>query len=281
MCAVAVRGGFDRKVEPSRLRSHLGYLITTVVSLHVVGYSLLIAPPTPHVPSARQQVAHLRLIPHGAQSTQLGSSDPGRAGAGQENNPGGAGQGMLSPSLAELAAASVAAGGGGSTGVLLPPGGVVPAEPEAAEILSRAEVPAAPDDNSMLDDLRTQAQQVSEGLVTDGANEYLPRSMLTVGPQSQGAVLIEFPVQASQIGHFSTVLALFIDEAGVVRRIRVDGNALPAPFEEAARRGFLNARFRPGQLHGQVVKSLIHVEVVFDNTAMDADRGVKSLSFSL
>lgn len=281
MCAVAVRGGFDRKVEPSRLRSHLGYLITTVVSLHVVGYCVLIAPTTPRVPSARQPAMHLRLVSHVAQANPGGSAESGNIGGGQESTPGAESHGMASPSLAELASTSAASGGGGSMGVVVPAGGVIPAEPEAAEILARAEVPATLDDDSMLDDLRAQAQQVSDGLVTDGANEYLPRSMLSLGPQSQTPILIEFPVQVGQAGHFSTVLALFIDEAGVVRRIRVDGTALPAPFEDAARRGFMNARFRPGQLHGQVVKSLIHVEVVFDNTAMDVDRGVKSLSFSL
>lgn len=163
--------------------------------------------------------------------------------------------------------------------------GAVPTGPTADERLERA-LAVAPaldtvDDSTLLADLQAQAQTVAGDMQTDGANEYLPRSMLTQGPQALAPVIIDFPLQIGQVGRFSTVLALFIDETGRVRRIRIDGTPLPEPFDEAARRSFESARFRPGQLHGQDVKSLIRIEVTFQSTPLDVEHGVKSLNFAL
>ncbi len=60
------------------------------------------------------------------------------------------------------------------------------------------------------------------------------------------------------------VFWLFINETGAVDRFEADAG-LPPSLEEIARTAFLNARFEPGQLDGRPTKSLMKIEVVFDN----------------
>ena len=62
----------------------------------------------------------------------------------------------------------------------------------------------------------------------------------------------------------NTELARFIDEAGTVRHVRIDGAPLLAALEEAARSAFLSARFTPGESNGAPVRSLIRVAIRFD-----------------
>lgn len=276
--ASAAWGEPDRKVEPSRLRSHLGYLITTVVSLHVAGLVWVSVHPSSVAPSVgathASRVMHLRLQPaeSARQAEVLGADQPGASTALAMLPPLGAitseGTGGASPAL-----------GAGAARSPLATAGAIPAEPEAAEILARAEVPPVVDDGAMLSDLQAQSAGVESA--ADSASEYLPKPLLTQSPQTVAPVVVEFPLQVGDVGRFATVLALFIDETGAVRRIRVDGQSLPEPFEDAARKSFLNARFRPGQLHGQAVKSLVRIEVVFDSTPVDVAHGSKWLSFSL
>ena len=97
---------------------------------------------------------------------------------------------------------------------------------------------------------------------------YVPRPLLSVAPEPVIPVVIAVPPAAAAgrlIGRYSAVLALYIDEEGRVRRVEAESPALPEPMERAARQAFLAARFSPGQVAGQVVKSRIRVEVVFDD----------------
>lgn len=105
-------------------------------------------------------------------------------------------------------------------------------------------------------------------------DEYLPRGLLTKPPQALGMIDIPFPPGVPTPGRYKAVLALYIDENGVVRRIKTEGEALPAAYEEAARVSFQTASFQPGELQGRAVKSLIHVEVVFDDSQVS--RGMSS-----
>lgn len=98
----------------------------------------------------------------------------------------------------------------------------------------------------------------------EGEDVYLPRRLLSVGPRVRQPPLIAYPDDAPQAGRFVGVLALFIDDDGTVRRVRVERGPLPATLESAARAAFLGARFSPGEVDGVSVKSLIHVEVVFE-----------------
>jgi TonB family protein len=106
-----------------------------------------------------------------------------------------------------------------------------------------------------------------------GTDTYLSRDAVDLGPQPVGLIQIPYPegVQpatesALQAGQVHTGrLTLYIDENGSVRRVQVHGDELPAPFQEAARNAFLQARFVPGQRMGQPVKVRIDIEVSFDD----------------
>lgn len=94
---------------------------------------------------------------------------------------------------------------------------------------------------------------------------YLPRELLSRGPLAQGVILLQWPPQAPLSGSFRGQLRLFIDEQGVVRRVEAADDGLPDMLFEAARLAFQDARFSPGELQGQAVRSVIRVEVSFEN----------------
>jgi len=109
------------------------------------------------------------------------------------------------------------------------------------------------------------------GVATDD-DRFFARSLLTVVPAPLQPVMIDYPAFAGDAGRYVSQLSLFIDETGVVVKVRVDGDPLPPPLEAAARSAFLSARFRPGEVaeHG-AVKSRIRIEVTFDSR--EAPRG--------
>ena len=78
---------------------------------------------------------------------------------------------------------------------------------------------------------------------------------------------------------FRAVLTLFIDDQGVVQRVRVDAaqdSGLPAALEEATRQTFLRSAFVPGELDGRPVRSQLRIEVEF--TTEPADTGTHTAS---
>lgn len=145
----------------------------------------------------------------------------------------------------------------------------VPAAPATAEVPALPGTPEPP-----LAQLQEQTPSNVESeppvAATDPGDDYLPRPLLSTPPRSSAPVIVPFPEQIKQPGRYTTILALFIDENGIVRRVRIDGPSLPKPMEDAARDTFLQAHFQPGEVQGQQVKSLIRVEVVFDNTPIEA-----------
>jgi periplasmic protein TonB len=96
-----------------------------------------------------------------------------------------------------------------------------------------------------------------------GDGDYFTRDHLSVGPSPVTDVFIDYPPLDNQSGNHISELSLFINEEGKVVRVRVEGPALPAPLEEAARTAFMSARFSPGQVDGLPVRSRIRVEVSF------------------
>lgn len=103
---------------------------------------------------------------------------------------------------------------------------------------------------------------------------YARRDMLDRAPQALGIVQISYPPGVEPGSVRTGRLTLFIDEAGAVRKVLLVSpadaqNALPAPFVEAAREAFLQARFAPGERQGMPVKSRIDVEVSFDGRETD------------
>lgn len=92
---------------------------------------------------------------------------------------------------------------------------------------------------------------------------FLPRSALSVVPRAQTPVLLATPPNMPN-GHYSAELTLFIDEAGLVRRVRIDTAGLLPDLEAQARQAFMTTRFQPGEVDGRPVRARLRVAVEFE-----------------
>lgn len=110
----------------------------------------------------------------------------------------------------------------------------------------------------------TQPVASTEPAAAATPDVYHARRELSRAPKPLGPIDITFPPGVPTPGRHSAVLAIYIDEAGTVRKVQPVDAPLPDAFEEAARNAFLAARFRAGEREGRVVKSFIHIEVVFE-----------------
>ena len=143
-------------------------------------------------------------------------------------------------------------------------------EPRLTQEITDAPLEAALTPEAVLENPPADMLQANQALpsaaVPSTDDDYLPRALLSKAPRPSTTVIVPFPDQIREPGRYTTILALFIDEEGIVRRVRIEGPALPQALEDAATKTFLEAPFRPGERQGQAVKSLMKIEVVFDNT---------------
>lgn len=100
----------------------------------------------------------------------------------------------------------------------------------------------------------------------DAADQaYWPRNLLTRPPTPQQSIDLLYPALAPS-GRFRAVLTLFIDEQGVVQRVRIDeadDSGLPPILEDAARQTFLRSTFTPGEIDGRPIRSRLRIEVEY------------------
>ena len=87
---------------------------------------------------------------------------------------------------------------------------------------------------------------------------------MSVAPVAQTTIVIPYPPEVAGTGRYAGIFALFIDELGEVRGVRMEDQRLPPAMERAVKQIFMQTRFSPGQRDGRDVKSLIRVEIVFD-----------------
>lgn len=92
---------------------------------------------------------------------------------------------------------------------------------------------------------------------------YIPRSQLTVPPRLAASVDVLFPPDVQGVVNLTVQATLFIDEDGIVRRVRVETPGVHPSFERAILEAFSSARFSPGELEGLPVRSQLRVEVEF------------------
>lgn len=92
---------------------------------------------------------------------------------------------------------------------------------------------------------------------------YLPRGQLTVPPRVLGLVNVPFPDGVTGVVDLRVQVTLFIDEAGLVQRIRVDTPDVHPAFDRSLRETFGAARFAPGEVDGVPVRSQMRLEVEF------------------
>lgn len=108
------------------------------------------------------------------------------------------------------------------------------------------------------------AVDLVDGIGLSNEPEYLPRNLLSVAPAAQTSIIIPYPPEVAGTGRYAGIFALFIDELGEVRGVRMEDQRLPPAMEQAVRQIFMQTRFTAGQRDGRDVKSRIRVEIVFD-----------------
>ena len=110
-----------------------------------------------------------------------------------------------------------------------------------------------------------QLPPAGAGPVDAADQAYWPRSLLTRPPTPQQSIDLLYPTLAPS-GRFRAVLTLFIDEQGVVQRVRIDeadDSGLPPVLEDAARQTFLRSSFTPGEIDGRPIRSRLRIEVEY------------------
>lgn len=150
-----------------------------------------------------------------------------------------------------------------------PPGATTPLP---ASEMAHAPAPAAgpvhpsPSSTTVADGLDPEQLPPTGAGPVDAADQaYWPRSLLTRPPTPQQSIDLFYPAQAPS-GRFRAVLTLFIDEQGVVQRVRIDeadDSGLPPVLEDAARQTFLRSSFTPGEINGRPIRSQLRIEVEY------------------
>lgn len=157
---------------------------------------------------------------------------------------------------------SVAIGGSNT-----PVEGLKPEPSDVANMAGHAKLPVSSsplESSASLFEPRNSAVDLGSGMGLSNEPEYLPRDLLSVAPAAQTSIIIPYPPEVAGTGRYAGIFALFIDELGEVRGVRMEDQRLPPAMEQAVRQIFLQTRFAPGQRDGRDVKSRIRVEIVFD-----------------
>ncbi|MCE1241775.1 TonB family protein [Oryzomicrobium sp.] len=94
---------------------------------------------------------------------------------------------------------------------------------------------------------------------------YLPAGKLTERPSPIGPIEPAFPEPNKPSLSGRVGLRLLIGKDGQVDRVIVEQSDLPAPFQEAARVAFAQAKFQPGKWGDTPVASQLRVEVLLEH----------------
>ena len=96
---------------------------------------------------------------------------------------------------------------------------------------------------------------------------YFTKRELTKEPTLAAGVNLDVPPGASAPAGGKVALRLWLGEGGSVENILVVRTNVPVVMTEAALAAFKGARFQPGEINGQPVKSQLAIEVSFDEAA--------------
>lgn len=145
--------------------------------------------------------------------------------------------------------------------------GLNPAPSRITDIAGHARTPLSSSSSkpsASLVEPQNPVADLVDGIGLSNEPEYLPRSLLSVAPVAQTSIIIPYPPEVAGSGRYAGIFALFIDELGEVRNVRMEDQRLPPAMEQAVRKIFMQTRFSAGQRDGKDVKSRIRVEIVFD-----------------
>jgi hypothetical protein len=114
-----------------------------------------------------------------------------------------------------------------------------------------------------------------------GPLDFVPSEYLSFSPKPLAEIEIPFPESLTGDVSLRLELALYIDEDGVVQKVQIAASHVPPQVQTAAVTSFLASRFKPGEIDGQVVRSLLRVEVHFESHLGDLSRTLRTSTIAM
>ncbi len=133
-----------------------------------------------------------------------------------------------------------------------------PPSPPAAESVAQAPPAAA-------SPIPATATGVPSGPTGDEFAGYLSRRELTQPAEPTGLIDFPFPEEVQGTVNLRVQVSVFVDETGAVRHVRIDTPDVHPAFEQAIRDSLQSARFTPGKVGSEAVRSRLRLEVEFSN----------------
>lgn len=110
-----------------------------------------------------------------------------------------------------------------------------------------------------------EAADIAGGRKRLASEEYHPRSKLSAPPVPLQEITVQWPGERTLSERVAVIFILHIDEHGVVREVIPDTQKSLPGVDEAVKKAFLGAKFSPGRIGGESVRSRIRIEVVFES----------------
>lgn len=103
---------------------------------------------------------------------------------------------------------------------------------------------------------------------------YYASNMLTRMPEGIGTFDIQPPAGGDAGIGGKMTLRIWIGAAGGIDALRVVDSGLPAAYEQAALAAFEKMRFKPGEISGVPVKSVVEIVIEYADFRNEAQRGL-------
>jgi len=143
------------------------------------------------------------------------------------------------------------------------------ANPDAAEIqtppgpTARLE-PSAPQPPAVVDNVATP-QHDGAGLLPIEGDNFYPSVQLTERPVALAELALDYRAVGPIVGSGKMIMTLWITAQGEVEKAEIDESELPAPFAGPAIDAFKRMRFKPGELHGRSVGTVMKIELTLED----------------
>ena len=112
------------------------------------------------------------------------------------------------------------------------------------------------------------AHTLQPGLVQVHSSPFYPAEQLTVRPKVIAEVELETPDTRRMAASGDIVLQVLIDDRGDVAGVEVEASSLPEIFSQTVSNAFRNFKFTPGEIGGLAVRSVMRVEISFNDAAL-------------
>jgi len=123
---------------------------------------------------------------------------------------------------------------------------------------------------SLADTAASSEPAEGTGILPFSAPHYYPTDQLSKRPQPLASADLEGPEIHPIVASGKIILKLWIDEFGEVNEVEVEKTELPEVFSRSTTAAFKRLRFTPGERSGMRVRSVMRIEVSYDDARSPA-----------